>query len=356
MTFDPLIPLPALGAAAVVVAVLAVLRLRRGAKRIPVARSTAACALAILAAAGPVGGAGGRDVARSDADVLFVVDTTGSMGALDYGDGEERLVGVRADLQAVVDEFSGAHFSFIRWDSTAQIEVPWTTDRGAVETAISLLRQERTYYAAGTRLDRAIPEMERVLPRRGSDADRYTVLVFVSDGERTLPIESGAPSPLDGFRRLAHVVDGGVVLGYGTDDGGPMRVYTGRNRLGNPFIYDPATGQDAISRIDEQSLGAIAEALGVGYVHRSEPSGMAALAAEIADEAGARSERDNEGQQRLSWIPAAGVLALAAWQALVTLRESAATTRMVGGSRRRQRSADNVTDAAPGRTRARRAA
>ena len=58
--------------------------------------------------------------ARAAADVLFVVDTTGSMAALDYDGDSPRLDGVRADIVELAAEFPGAHFSLIRFDSQAR--------------------------------------------------------------------------------------------------------------------------------------------------------------------------------------------------------------------------------------------
>jgi Ca-activated chloride channel family protein len=275
-------------------------------------------------------------VASSDADVLFVVDTTGSMGALDYGDGDERLAGVRADLAALVEEFSGAHFALIRFDSTAQIEVPWTTDRAAVELAIELLRQERTYYARGSRLNLPIAEIERLFPRAGG-GDRYSVLVYVSDGEQTMPLDPRGPGLLEGFRRVSQLVDGGVVLGYGTPEGAPMRVYTGRRSIDSPMIYDPATGEDAISRIDEERLAGIAGALDVDYVHRTSDEGIAELADSIAEAAGSSLEDDGRADRPVYWVPVGGVLVLVLWQMAASLAELSASLAMVAPSGRRRR-------------------
>ena len=194
---------------------------------------------------------------RSDADVLFVVDTTGSMAAEDYDGDRQRFEGVRADIMALVDEFPGAHFALVTFDTSERIVVPWTTDVGAFESAVSLLRQERTMYARGSLLDRPIDAMARLLPR-SDDGSRYSVAFLLGDGEQTA--EGDPPD----FRSLDSSIDDGAVLGYGTTDGGRMRIYTERDSQLDQYIQDPETGEDAISRIDEDMLQSIADDLGVG--------------------------------------------------------------------------------------------
>jgi len=336
-SLHPLVPWPVLVVAAAAGLAALVVRLRRHVARGPLARSTAACALALLAAAGPVAGTSPRRVSLSDADVLFVVDTTGSMGALDYDGAHHRLDGVRPDLTAVVEEFPGAHFSLVRFDSSAQVEVPWTTDQAAVLTAISLLHQERTYFASGSSLELPVGAIEQLLPRRGDDgAHRYGVIVYVSDGEQTLDRDPRAPNWLEGFRRISQHVDGGLVLGYGTTAGGRMRVYNGESDGDLPYIYDPDTGGDAVSVLDEANLNAIAEALGVAYVHRTEPSGMASLAAELAERAGRAHAPGGDDERRWYWLPAAAVLVLVVWQLGASARERSAAARMTASPSHRR--------------------
>ena len=136
-------------------------------------------------AADPAIGGGQAAIKRSDANVLFVVDTTGSMAAQDYDGGEPRLVGVRHDIAALADEFSGAHFALITFNSKTRVIVPWTTDRGGARLGDA---------AVAPGVD---PVRPRHPPRRAAadDARRcspgpepvggYDVVFFLSDGEQT---------------------------------------------------------------------------------------------------------------------------------------------------------------------------
>ena len=81
------------------------------------------------------------------------------------------------------------------------------------------------------------------------------------------------------------------MLGYGTTDGGRMRIYTERDSQLDQYIHDPETGEDAISRIDEAMLQSIADDLGVEYLHRTSTGGLDDVAAGIADDAGREPDR-----------------------------------------------------------------
>lgn len=328
MSFRLLLPGPVIVLVGLAAALWAVRRWRHQPRSRPsTVRMVLLVALTLFIALDPAIGGGSVAAIRSDADVLFVVDTTGSMAAEDFDGNRSRLDGVRADIMALVDEFPGAHFALVTFDTSERIVVPWTTDVGAVQTAVSLLRQERTLYARGSQLDRPIDAMGRLVPRT-EDGSRYDVVFYLSDGEQTT--ETDPPD----FRSLRAVVSDGAVLGYGTTEGGLMRIYTDRDSTLDQFIQDPDTDDDAVSRIDESALRSIADDLGIGYRHRTEPGGMDDLVEGIVD--GASSERagERDGDRRLYWVGAFGVVALAGWQLAVRTLEFADGRRALGRPRR----------------------
>jgi Ca-activated chloride channel family protein len=323
MRFDPLLPVPVLIASVAIVVIASVVAVRRGrVSGAGVARWSAMGVLLLIVAADPALRGGQAAVKRSDANVLFVVDTTGSMAAEDYNAGEPRLVGVRHDIAALADEFPGAHFSLVTFNSKTRVIVPWTTDRGALDSATQLLRQEWTLYAQGTRLDEPLPTMRDVLPRGGS-TEGYDVVFFLSDGEQT-----GEPAP-QSFEPVGDVIAGGAVLGYGTTDGARMHVYIGHDEDPEEYIVDDGTGADAVSRIDEANLVRIADELGVGYAHRTVPDGVGEIAGAAADGAGAIYSGERDTLRRLYWLPAFGLIALVLWQLARTALEIVDDRRML---------------------------
>jgi Ca-activated chloride channel family protein len=329
VTFDPLVPVPVMALVVIVAIGAALAWMRRGtASRGAVLRWTAMGVLLLIAAADPAIDGGRAAVKRSDANVLFVVDTTGSMAAEDYDGDEQRLVGVRHDVMALADEFPGAHYALVTFNSKTRVIVPWTTDRGALDSAARLLRQEWTQYAQGTRLDEPLPTMRQLLPRAGPDGG-YDVVFFFSDGEQTV-----RPAP-QSFARLDPAVAGGAVLGYGTDDGARMHVYVGHDETADLFIHDYDTDTDAISRIDEENLGRVADEMGISYVHRTEPSDVGDIANASARQVGTVYAGERDTARRLYWLPAFGVIALVLWQLARTTIEIVDDKRALGGTPRR---------------------
>ena len=329
LTFDPLVPWPIIVVAAVVGAIAVWGWVRRGSPtRHGVVCWSAMGVLLLLVAADPALDGGRASVKRSDANVLFVVDTTGSMAAHDFNGDEPRLAGVRHDIAGLADEFPGAHFALVTFNSKTRVIVPWTTDRGALDSAAQLLRQEWTQYAQGTRLDEPLPTMRQLLPRAGPNSG-YDVVFFMSDGEQTV-----RPAPRS-FQRLDPAVAGGAVLGYGTDEGARMRVYVGREEVPDLFIHDYTTGADAVSRIDEANLDKVAGELGVGYVHRTARGDVEQIADDAAGQAGTVYAGERDTKRRLYWVPAFGVIGLVLWQFARTTLEIVDDRRALGGRTRR---------------------
>jgi Ca-activated chloride channel homolog len=323
MSFDPLLPVPVLIALVAAALMATWLWVRRGsATRASLVRWSAMGVLLVMVAVDPALAGGQAAVKRSDANVLFVVDTTGSMAAQDYDAGAPRLAGVRHDIAALADEFPGAHFSLVTFNSRTRVIVPWTTDRGALDSATQLLRQEWSLYAQGTRLDEPLATMRDVLPRAGP-SQGYDVIFFMSDGEQT-----AQPAP-ESFEPVGDIVAGGAVLGYGTTDGARMHVYIGHDEHPEEYIADDETGADAVSRIDEANLVRIADELGVSYVHRTVPDDVSEIAGDAADRAGTIYSGERDTLRRLYWLPAFGLIALVLWQLARTALEIVDDRRML---------------------------
>ena len=330
LTFDPLVPVPVL---VVAVAVAGDRRLdldpaRRRPRAIGVVRWSAMGLLLLLAAADPALGGGRAAVKRSDANVLFVVDTTGSMAAEDYDGTEPRLVGVRHDVLALADEFPGATFSLVTWNSKTRVIVPWTTDRGALDSAVELLRQEWTQYAKGTRLDEALPTMRQLLPRSGPTVATTSCSSSPTASRRSSRRRSRSSA-------LDDAVAGGAVLGYGTAEGARMHVYVGRDENPELYIHDYDTGTDAVSRIDEANLTRIADEMGVPYAHRPAPTDVDEIADQAAGQVGTIYAGQRDTVRRLYWLPAFGVIGLVLWQFARTTLEIVDDRRALGGKARR---------------------
>ena len=89
----------------------------------------------------------------------------------------------------------------------------------------------------------------------------------MTDGENTVDSaqESFAPSSRP-------LVDGGIVLGYGTEEGG--RMPTDDEDLASGYVYDQRTGADAMSKLDADNVATIADQMGVDHLERTAPGGL----------------------------------------------------------------------------------
>lgn len=208
---------------------------------------------------------GATQTLATDTDIVIVLDTTASIVAEDWDDDQPRLDSVRADVQAIVDEYPGARFALITFAAAAEQRLPLTTDATALMSSLEILRPEVTSQSRGSSIGIANTMLREVLAGAADSApDRSRMVFYLGDGEQTVS------SDPESFSGSAEFVDGGGVLGYGTSDGGPMRITSGG------FEGDPSTGsgaaeyieyqgEPAISVIDDTNLQAIAGELGVPF-------------------------------------------------------------------------------------------
>jgi Ca-activated chloride channel family protein len=317
MTFDPLLPFWLLAALTFALAAFALWRLvvSPGVRlRLAWAMRLVAVLLLAAVAAHPVIPAepAERAVSEGGLEVYIVVDTTSSMAAEDWAGGAPRLDGVKADIRAIAQRLDGAGFSLVTFDGDVVQRVPLTTDAAALVSAGDVLTQEITAYSRGSSVDEAVPVLADLLGEAAGDNPRQRrVLFYLGDGEQTSGAAPGS------FESLAPLLAGGAVLGYGTTQGGAMREFDGG--YSDPsapvrYIQDYSSGSpvDAVSRIDENQLGQIAQQLGVGYTHRTAGQSLDPVLAgfdvgDVTTTDGARGVRTE-----LYWIPAIplGLIAL----------------------------------------------
>ena len=250
--------------------------------------------------------------ARSDAlnvDCLFVVDTTLSMWAKDYGQSlgrDTRIAGAKAICSHMVDELAGSSFAIVTFGNKAKVMAPFTQDVRTIDDAIDVLSPPSSQYSAkGSSMSAPIEKMGQLLKSASERSDRKTIVVFISDGETT--DESTRAS----YAELKEYVNGGLVIGLGTEQGATMTIGKGWSKS---TVKDPETWDDAISKLDEDSLRGIASELGVGYVHAESPGDVDEMILRLRDEA-CETLSDREEltlYDDIYWLgayPVAGILA-----------------------------------------------
>lgn len=324
MSFAPMVtPWVLVVGAIVLLTVVGVLRARRPHQRLTwgIRAAMVLCAVAILVRPGAGHVAAPERI--SDLEVLVVVDKTTSMSALDHDGERPRLDGVREDLEEIAEAMPGARFSLVTFGRFTRTELPFSSDTAAFHNIVETMRREDVFDGAGSRVDAPLEEMTKVLTRaEESRPDRKRLVIFISDGENT--VEDDAGEEEQSFADLADLVDDGLVLGYGTTQGGRMPI--DEERPSGTAIHDPEGSGDALSKVDEDTLVDVAEELGLEYRHRTGPGGLAGWAASVD-----RSFSDDGGETRaaheLFWAPGLALFGLGLWELWIALRGLVAARR-----------------------------
>lgn len=280
MSFAPVLPVWLLAALAAVVVGVRLMTLYRllvrtapGRYRMVVLRWTGltmAALLLVLAAFRPgLDGGGDRRAADStdvisDVNVFLVVDRSVTTRVADYGDGEPRMVGIRDDIAALIDEYRGARFDLIGFATQAQVDWPLSQDEWSFRAFVKHLSAYALVpYDA---VDVADPTAAREVLRdqlemaQNSYPKSKNIVFYLGDGA------SGAQVQPAEFDIGTDMISGGAVLGYGTTVGGPIpAAYAGGRKQ---YYGDSATGMLRSSALDTDRLRAIATQLGVPYYHR----------------------------------------------------------------------------------------
>ena len=122
------------------------------------------------------------------------------------------------------------------------------------------------------------------------------------------------------------------MLGYGSEEGAKMPEADDLSTE-DGYIYDQDRGEDAISRIDEDNLQAIADELGVDYAHRTAPGGMRSIAEGFEASYAADEAADAPAKHDLTWLFGLILLGLVLaelrswWRALWTSHTTLAPVR-----------------------------
>ena len=272
--------------------------------------------LLVIMALGPSVPAGTTSPGIANLDVLFVVDTTSSMGAQDYVDGQVRLVGVKKDLLALAGELKGAHLAVITFNSKADLVLPFTADNATFTAAIQAMTQEIYGTSKGSTIDQPVELMTKQLKNsKVAHPDRSRLVFYLGDGEQTSDEKVGS------FADAAKYVDGGGVLGYGTSQGAKMLRYSGlgaTTSANTTYVntLDPTTKKfvPAVSKLDETALKKIASELKVTYQNRNKAGPLGSLLKDSKAELLIDRGRKITHYLNLYWLFAIPLTALLIWE------------------------------------------
>lgn len=196
---------------------------------------------------------------------IICIDDTLSMMAEDYDGENPRLDGVKADVEHITQELPGAKFCLIDFNNDVNLIAPFTDDTSYIRSSVNSIYPLPDYHATGTNINVCKKLLGQMIQDAVRMGDGRIVVFFISDGENT------DNHSLDSFADIASDIEGGAVMGYGTDDGGQMHYY---DELYDEVVLveDKRTFpyQPAVSCIDEDNLEQLSQDLGIKYIHMTE--------------------------------------------------------------------------------------
>ena len=240
--------------------------------------------------------------ARPNLDVLFVLDTTMSMWAEDYGN-ESRMNGAIETMEYIMEEMEGSSFALITFGDKSEIKMPITQDAQSIDDAIKAIHIPDKWLAGGTSLNSPFENMEYMLGHMGKEEGHERIVFILSDGEVTVDEDK-----ID-FKDMASMIDGGAVLGFGTKQGATIKDRNGVT------LFDYDTCSDAVTCLDMDSLNDLADELEIDSIqmkNRKDVSEVIEKAVADAEEVMAnRDDVDNYDDIYYMFVPGFMILLLA---------------------------------------------
>lgn len=268
----------------------------------PVSRLRNAClagavCFLFLALAGPQWGIEITEAQGNFAQTVLAVDVSASMRAQDIK--PNRLDNAKQMLQMLVSHLKEDRIGIIAFTSQAFIQCPITTDTHALDYFIEALQPDMLP-VPGTSLSAPVQLAARMLGRYPGQK----ALVLLTDGEDHTPEELSAAQKAaqeNGIRIIA--------VGIGTPDGALIPARLDANGQVVDYKKDKS-GKTVVSKLDETSLAALAQATGGVYIPYTS-AGKAARQIEAAlsglDKSASRTGSHAVYQNRYMW-PLSGAL------------------------------------------------
>ncbi len=185
-------------------------------------------------------------------DIVVALDVSRSMMAQDVR--PSRMERARLAVNRLIDQLEKDRIGIVVFAGVAHTQVPLTSDHNAAKMILSTVNTN-SVSIQGTAIESAI---DRALLAFPDDESNNKSIILVSDGE------SHEDDPLAAARRAE---SRGVVIhtvGIGSREGAPIPIIENNQITG--FFRDDE-GNTVISRYDEQTLRAIAQATGGIFRH-----------------------------------------------------------------------------------------
>lgn len=230
---------------------------RERARWLPDVLRLVALACALVALAGPLAWSPARS-SYGGADVMLLIDVSGSMQALDFS--PDRLGAARTFAERVVDRRPADRFGLMTFAARSALRSPLTRDHNAVRAAIRDLAPGAELLGEGTALGAAVVSaVERLAGGRAGDR----LLLLLSDGEGVRewvpPADAAALAAARQVRIVTVGIGSGGTVPYPTEFG-PIDVVLPLDAATLTGLAD-RTGGRYFQAPDEAALRAVSDAI-----------------------------------------------------------------------------------------------
>ena len=189
-------------------------------------------------------------------DIVFILDSSKSMLATDLR--PTRLDRAKLAIIDLVERLEGDRIGLIAFAGQAFLQTPPTLDYSAFHESLDAI-DPSIMTSGGSDLGNAIDEATKAFPSQNN----VKVVVLLTDGE---DLSGNAASAATRAREDGIQV---FTIGIGTPEGEYLRI---RNEQGIEEFVRDSSGQPVLSKLDEDTLLAIAEATGGIYSRLSSDS------------------------------------------------------------------------------------
>lgn len=193
-------------------------------------------------------------------DMIFVLDTSLSMGVKDGPGSTKRIQQGQEAIKQIISLNPGARYALISFDNEARVEAPLTSDSSTITANLESIPMALYTKANGSWLNTGLAGALKYIESNTSPdiANRQKMVIMISDGEQIGEKTNDWQSTVQQLTKLGVIIH---TIGVGTTDGDKVPMDpTDPNE--DTYVHDVRPGHDgyAISKLDETNLQAVAQA------------------------------------------------------------------------------------------------
>ena len=283
--------------------------------------------LGVLMLARPQLPGGNVETRKTDIDIYFAVDATGSMVGKDMNGGKRRLEQAKEDIVYIAKQFPGARYTIFVQSAVSFQATPLISDISVVENASKAILYPTTSGSRGTNLSDLLEATTDKARSENEKNDHPKLFFFLSDGEETDNSRISTPDDLD------ELFVSGAVIGYGTESGTTIEQITydycynktekcdyvkvddsynvTERKMDSNYGYERSV--DHVSKLDIGNLESVADSAKVKYVTRNDISSLESITKDILNNREVKKSGSKEGYIDCYYFIAGLIIILLLW-------------------------------------------